>query len=69
MMKLLLLVFGLVQIQASVLDVFAFTNGHEPRVAMNCEHVPFYVDLKTGAWVEDSEGLEICDHNKEVVKK
>lgn len=68
-MKLILLIVGLVQIQASVLDVFAFTNGHEPRVAMNCDHVPFYVDLKTGAWVEDSEGLEICDHNKEVVKK
>jgi len=68
-MKLLLLIVGLFQVHASVLDVFAFTNGHEPRVAINCDHVPFSIDLKTGAWVEDSEGLEICDHNKEVVKK
>lgn len=68
-MKLLLLTFGLIQVYASVIDVFEATDGHEPRVAINCDHVPFYIDLKTGKWVEDSEGLELCDHNKEVVKR
>jgi len=68
-MKLILLIVALTQVQASVLDVFEATNGHEPRVAISCDHVPFYIDLKTGGWVEDSEGLELCDHNKEVVKK
>jgi len=68
-MKFTILTLCLVTAYASVIDVFEATNGHEPRVAINCDHVPFYIDLQTGAWVEDSEGLELCDHNKEVVKK
>jgi len=53
---------------ASLIDVFGVTNGHEPRVAINCGKVPFYIDLKTGEWVADSEGIQRCDGDKEEVK-
>lgn len=53
----------------SIIDVFERTNGHEPRVAISCGRVPFYIDLETGSWVSDSSGFEQCDDNKELVKK
>ena len=53
----------------SAMDVFDATQGHEPRVAINCDKVPFHVDLKTGAWVADSEDRTVCDEDsKEDVK-
>jgi len=53
----------------SIIDVFERTNGHEPRVAIACGRVPFYIDLETGSWVSDSTGTEKCDEEKEVVKQ
>merc|ERR1719505_230587 len=47
------------------MDVFDATQGHEPRVAINCDKVPFHVDLKTGAWVADSEDRTVCDEEGE----
>lgn len=55
--------------QASIIDVFEKTNGHEPRVAIECGRVPFHIDLQTGAWVADPDGISKCDHNKHRVKK
>ena len=31
---------------ASIIDVFEKTNGHEPRVAIQCGRVPFHIDLQ-----------------------
>lgn len=55
-------------VRSSLLDVFGLTNGHEPRVALRCGKVPFYVDMETGRWVADSEGKQACDGDKEEVK-
>lgn len=66
---ILLCLFCVSQAYSSIIDVFEATNGHEPRVAINCGHVPFYVDLQTGAWVEDSTGKQTCDHSKAEVKR
>jgi len=54
---------------ASIIDVFEKTNGHEPRVAISCGRVPFHIDLQTGSWVADPDGISKCDHNKHRVKK
>lgn len=54
---------------SSIVDVFEATNGHEPRVAINCNRVPFYIDLETGAWLADSDGAVSCDNDKEEVKR
>ena len=54
---------------ASIIDVFEKTNGHEPRVAIECGRVPFHIDLQTGAWVADPDGIAKCDRNKHRVKK
>lgn len=54
---------------ASIIDVFERTNGHEPRIAIACGRVPFYIDLETGSWVSDSSGVEKCDDDKEEVKE
>ena len=51
------------------IDLFETTNGHEPQVAINCGHVPFFIDLKTGAWVADAEGVQKCDDKKKRVLK
>jgi amyloid beta A4 protein len=52
---------------STYVDVFETTNGHEPQVAINCGNIPFYIDLKTGAWVADSEGKTKCDKRKKQV--
>lgn len=54
---------------STIIDVFEATNGHEPRVAVSCGHVPFHIDVKTGSWVEDSRGKAVCDGDKEEVKR
>lgn len=57
------------QALSSVIDIFEETNGHEPRVAINCGKVPFHIDLDTGAWVKDDTADSVCDQgNKDVVK-
>ena len=69
MWKLLVMMVLVAQAFATAIDVFDATQGHEPRVAINCGKVPFYVDLKTGAWVGDAENKAMCDGNsKEDVK-
>lgn len=69
MLKLLALVGCLIGVHSNIIDLFEQTKGHEPRVAINCGRVPFYVDLETGAWIADKEGETMCDEtNKEVVK-
>jgi amyloid beta A4 protein len=69
MLVSLLLICLAKQTFASIIDVFERTNGHEPRIALACGRVPFYIDLETGSWVSDSSGVEKCDENKEDVKK
>ena len=56
-------------VRSSLLDVFGLTNGHEPRVALRCGKVPFYINVETGLWVADSEGKQACDGDKEEVKR
>uniref|UniRef100_T2MFP9 Amyloid-like protein 1 n=1 Tax=Hydra vulgaris TaxID=6087 RepID=T2MFP9_HYDVU len=56
-------------INGSIIDVLEATNGHEPRVAINCGKVPFYVDLETGSWIADSNGVAVCDADKDEVKR
>ena len=71
-LKSLVLIFGLFfisQTLSSIIDIFEATNGHEPRVALKCGKVPFYIDLETGAWESDSSGVAACDKNKEEVKR
>ena len=64
-----LMTFTLTLTYASIIDVLEATNGHEPRVAINCGKVPFHVDLETGSWISDSDGVSVCDADKEEVKK
>ena len=70
--KSVIFIFGLFfisQTLSSIIDIFEATNGHEPRVAIQCGKVPFKIDLKTGAWVEDSTGIAHCDEDKNDVKR
>ncbi len=57
------------QVFGNLLDIFDQEGDHEPRVAINCKHVPFHVDLKLGNWVSDKNGKAVCDTNKEDVKR
>lgn len=68
-MKLFIFGIFISQVYSSIIDIFEATNGHEPRVAINCGHVPFHIDLQTGSWVEDASGKQSCDHDKEEVKR
>lgn len=61
--------YDALQALGNLLDIFEQEEGHEPRVAVNCGHVPFHADLKTGKWVSDKNGLDVCDTNKEDVKR
>jgi tetratricopeptide (TPR) repeat protein len=70
MLKLLAIVGCLLGVHSTIIDIFEQTKGHEPRVAINCGKVPFYVDLTTGAWIADKQGQPLCDEqSKETVKK
>lgn len=43
-------------------------NGIVPSVAINCNMLPFYVDLKTGKWIADTQNGVVCDtYRKEVL--
>lgn len=69
-MKTLIAIIGITLIcetLSTYIDVFETTNGHEPQVAINCGKVPFFIDLETGAWVADSEGVDRCDIKKKKV--
>merc|ERR1719431_2346840 len=66
---LLAFVYLLEDVAASIIDVFEKTNGHEPRVAISCGRVPFHIDLQTGKWMSDPDGIAKCDKKKEKVKK
>lgn len=69
-MKKILALIGITLIcetLSTYIDVFETTNGHEPQVAINCGKVPFFIDLETGAWVADSQGVARCDRKKKQV--
>lgn len=59
----------IVQAFGNLLDIFEQEGQHEPRVAINCGHVPFHADSKTGKWVSGNNGVAICDTNKDDVKR
>jgi len=56
-------------LSASIIDVFEATNGHEPKVAVACGLVPFYVTLDTGKWEQTTADKASCDEDKEEVKR